>query len=72
MLMAVMRIRIMRMFMSGRLVTVLMDMWSFGLRIMLVLMVPIIMDMWVRVLYRLMFMFVFMMFGKMEPSPESH
>ena len=70
--MAVMCIRKMRMFMSYRLVTVLMDMWGFRHRIMLVLMVTIIMGMCVRVLYRLMFVYVFMTFGEVEPNPESH
>ena len=68
MLMAVVCIRIMRVLMPYRFVAVLVGVWGFGHWIMLVLMVSIIMDVSVGVVHRL----VLMVFGEVEPDPESH
>ena len=74
MLMAVVCIRIMRVLMPYRFVAVLVGVWGFGHWIMLVLMVSIIMDVSVGVVHRLVFVFVLvlMVFGEVEPDPESH
>ncbi len=72
MLMTVVCIRIMRVLMPHGFVAVLVDVWGSGYWIMLVLMVSIIMDVSVGVLHRLVFVFVLMAFGEVEPDPESH